>query len=334
MKDIFAKRANDSFFDILSEFINSLNITFPNCVAIQNWKTQHQHDCDKDRISILDDWLSAMDAPLSKGCTRYAKAVASIIGCPCSVYHSIAYHDIDALHISSKYFSPFNFPLKLKTMQSSDIHLFWQYMKEINTQAYLATRRQHCAVPTPQEIGDNIQKRKKIGFPTNNNTGNNKNAIESGFVDGWNCFCQLRAVAVFDDIDVCSKMHTLSSTKIDDITVEEGCRNKYISSFHKVVATFPYIGDALPSDAEWNLLNKCFALSTMHNTIPPPMMQGIEKIANELVGDISSGVKRLEDLNVESIGQSVLSNISQAEIGTFAENLHKILPAIQSMGLN
>ena len=60
------------------------------------------------------------------------------------------------------------------------------------------------------------------------------------------------------------------------------------------------------------------------------MMRNIESVANKLVQDVASGRASLDSMDVEAIGQQVLSSVSPEEISAFAGNLDKILPALQS----
>ena len=75
------------------------------------------------------------------------------------------------------------------------------------------------------------------------------------------------------------------------------------------------------------------ALHTMEASIPTDMMHGIESVANQLVQDIASGKASMDSLDVESIGQKVLSGVSRRDVQAFATNIDKILPAIGSMGM-
>ena len=66
---------------------------------------------------------------------------------------------------------------------------------------------------------------------------------------------------------------------------------------------------------------------------PLNMMNGIENVANKLVSEIASGKTSLENLNIEQIGQQVLSGVNPEEMTQFANNMDKILPAIGQFGM-
>ena len=65
----------------------------------------------------------------------------------------------------------------------------------------------------------------------------------------------------------------------------------------------------------------------MERAIPGNMMRGIESVASRLVQDINCGKTNLSQLNIEEIGQQVLSQVDQTDISSFAQNLDKIIPA-------
>lgn len=98
-----------------------------------------------------------------------------------------------------------------------------------------------------------------------------------------------------------------------------------------LVAAFPELGEDAPTGEQWELLDKAVGLATMQDAIPQPMMQGIESVANQLVKDLAAGKADLSNLNIEAIGKQVLSNVAPNEVSDFANNLDKILPALQRL---
>jgi hypothetical protein len=111
--------------------------------------------------------------------------------------------------------------------------------------------------------------------------------------------------------------------------VGELCRARDVRGFDAIVKHFIYLGASPPSNEEWTLVNKALSLSTMNGNIPAPMMRGIERVANDLVSDISAGRATLGTLDVESIGQRVLASVGPEDMSAFAKNVDKILPSIR-----
>lgn len=48
------------------------------------------------------------------------------------------------------------------------------------------------------------------------------------------------------------------------------------------------------------------------------------------MGGVSNGTLDMSKLNMEKIGKQVLSGVSEGDMRSFANNLDKILPAVQS----
>ena len=69
----------------------------------------------------------------------------------------------------------------------------------------------------------------------------------------------------------------------------------------------------------------------MESAIPGNMMRGIESVASQLVSDITAGRATMGEIDVEDIGQRVLSSVSTRDVQDFTKNIDKILPAIQNM---
>ena len=86
------------------------------------------------------------------------------------------------------------------------------------------------------------------------------------------------------------------------------------------------------SEESLSLARRIGSLCTMKNAIPTNMMNGIEKVASTLVRDINNGKVDFASLDVESIGEQVLNGVGEGDVNDFANNLEKILPALQSMG--
>ena len=73
-------------------------------------------------------------------------------------------------------------------------------------------------------------------------------------------------------------------------------------------------------------------LCVMNQAIPSNMMRGIERVASQLMSGIQDGSTDLANLDVEKIGQQVLNDVAEDDVGEFAKNLDNILPALQGMG--
>lgn len=341
MKNVFADKSLKSFYEYMKDFSDSLKTTFPECGATKDWCLWFNNILlgDEEKMKqCVEKWVDAVEAPLIKGCAKYSKAVASITGKPAMVYHALMYHDIEAADASSEYFRDLCLPAKLKDTERMDeeaTKIFWEYMEELNKHAYGALRKSPPSVPTSSDIAEDIQRRRaKTSSATGLPSGP---VLQQGVVEIWNKLCSLRKVTGedFSSATLGKQLFELANQPLEtgtEETVADACRARSAAAFHVIVAACPYL-NASPmfEEEEWCLVDKAFALCTMEGSIPQAMMSGIENVANRLVKDISEGRTNLASLNVEAIGQQVMSSVSSEDMSTFSNNLDKIIPAIQRM---
>lgn len=310
MQDVFAERAARNFSELLDIFLT--------CIDSPQWREEQAHEAR--------DWVGAVRTPLKKGCAKYAKAVASLTGSPACAYHAVGYRDADAVHKTCEAFQLLDFPARVARMSDAHRALFWRYLDELTASAFAAVQGEPPRVPTPSEISADILKRKgpRASGPV----------LKHGLKDLWRNMCGLRGVAPSDDVDaVSNKLFELSVTQVEGVGAIEAIRAKTFAAGAAFLAAFPELGDHPMHDEEWGVAEKLLSISTMEKSIPSHMMKGIEKVATELAADISSGKTDLSNLDVEAIGQRVLFNVSPEEMGQFTNNLDKIIPAIQGIGM-
>lgn len=328
MKDIFAKRSRDAFVSVLGDFLRSIEEHFPQCPVTKKWIAWHDSladDSSCDYTECTQEWLDAMNNPLEKKCAKYAKAVASITKNPACVYHAMAYRDLQAVEVSSQYFSQLNLLAKTKELRKPDVDIFWQYVDELNKNAYEGMRLSRPEVPSPEDIRENIQRRK--------GSSPSGPVLTSGMDDLWSKLCEKRKVTCTETIEsVSKKLNELSLLDQNGKSMAELVKTRDVNAYEKIFCVFPYLkkGETF-LDEEWDIFEKCMSMATMQSNIPTNMMQGIETVANDLISGLNKGTVDLSKLNVEEIGQRVLSGVSQEEMNEFARNMDKILPAMQKM---
>ena len=338
MKDIFVSRAKADFSSVLQSFIESLRSTFPDCEATKDWALWYDNLIKGDDAKLEEGirmWADSLVAPLRKGSAKYMKAVQSITEREATVYHSLSYRDADAANASSDYFRELDFPSKLKTMDDASKKLFWEYMDELTRLSMVVMRRTLPPVPTPKSISDDIEHRKYGKAPPSAPSA--EPMLQQGALELWKAFCVARggkcsdATAAFSTV-VSQAFH--SEVK-EGQTVAEGCKKRDMDSYLAFQSKVPDLkatkNETPLTEEEWVKLEKIAALCTMETSIPAPMMRGIEGVAARLMEDIASGKTSLDSLNVEAIGNEVLSGVSSSQIDEFAKNMDKILPALQQM---
>ena len=308
MKNVFAERSKKAYWDLMVDFADSLRSTFPDCAETQDWclylKNVVVGDAKREADG-LEKWCAGMRTPLKKA--KYAKAVQSITGEPATVYHAFAYRDMDAADASFEALQSLSLPDKVKSMDAETRAVFWQYLDELNKHAM----RDPPTVPTSEAIAADIARRRGAGTQP---------VLQHGLAEVWTQLCGCKPSR--------DTLAEVASSKLDETrTVADACRARDPAGPERLAQEFPEL--TLPlSDERWSLLDKALGLACMENAIPKPMMGAIENVANQLVKDLTTGKTDFANLNLEAIGQQVLTNVSPEEMSSFANNLDKILPAL------
>lgn len=314
MKDIFATRAAKTFDETMQAFVESMQSTYGGaCPGCRQLKSQ-----------TVAQWMQIMQTPLAKGSAKYGKAVASLTSTPASVRHALAYRDVAAMHASVEYMQPLDLPSKLSSMSTEDANLFWEYLNDLTRNAYAATRTTPVAVPSSAEIAADIARRRQ-NKPAADST------LHAGVAEAWAAFCTARGVEIGTDdalrlVAACAPNASSSDTEMVKL-----CRARDETAGAALARTFSQLPTTPMDDGDWGMLDRVFAMATMQSNIPAPMLRGIEKMASSLAADIGSGAADLSKLDIEAIGERVLAGVSQGEVDAFAQNLDRILPAIQRM---
>ena len=297
---------------------------------VSSWKQTLQRASESDKlcISFTEAWMKFLDTPLKK--TKYGKAVGNILNQPACAYHAIAYRDWTAVNEAVDEITVL---MPCGGMSSEDSVIVWQYIDELNELAHKVNNKEPIKVPTSSEISANIEQRRR------NNSASSSNMIapskgpvlRTGIVEIWQELCKLRNVTEsMDEEKVMQTFQMLADEIIVNRTVADLCSARQTAGQERILRELPSLGQTPFDEEHWQLVNKAFALATMHNSIPAPMMQGIEQMAHELVNDMNDGKVSFAGLNMESIGQRVLAVVSTDDMNLFANNLEKILPAMRN----
>lgn len=347
------KRALKIHYEVLQEFLENLAQVFPEDAELKDGILFNNNVVTGNETKMLEGveaWVENMSEPLKKGSAKYMKAVESITGKPACVYHAFAYRDTAAMYASSS--SPALQRLDLHEKMQSDAwdvkskEICWEYLDELCRTAYDAVPgATPPSVPSRDDIQKDIARRKASsttgasGFGSNPASQNNQ-SVNSGVKETFQRICLVREVQGAEDLcaDTLAANLSKAASKTlcvnnEDVTLGDLCRQQVDKGFYGVMKLCHPEGDWGDETREissevWDLTNKCLGLATMKSAIPAPMMMGIENMANKLVNDIASGKTDMSSLNVEAIGQQVLSNVSPEEMSEFANNIDKILPAL------
>ena len=312
MKDRLSIRATNNFFDVLVDLQEGLGENRIPCAWVSKAvrETDSPHEKKKE---FVEQWMNEMQKPLVKGSAKYRTAVSSILGGPATVYHALKYRDAASMEEASSFFK------EMQTARCACIgFVFWEYMDEMTEHAFTAARSTAPRVPGSDEIANDISKRKR-----------EKQKEEAVLGQGaYDTFCELYRSRDLTPPDIECFQKSIK-TLIDKGVTSSACKARECEE--GILGTFKELKPL--NDDDWDAFTKMFALCTMETAIPGNMMKGIEEVASQLVNDITSGKASMDSLNVEDIGNRVLSGVSSSDVQAFSQNIDKILPAIQNMNM-
>ena len=339
MKDNFKSRAQKLFWELSVEFSEELVAQFPSCSDTKDlllWGKNVILGNDDEEKQGISDWFVAMNEPLKK--TKYSKAVERITGNAPVIYHAVIYKDYESMAASSSSISlkRLNIVNKMNDPSFTDENktVFWKYMGELNKYASEFMGKDFPRVPSREEIQENIKKQK-----TGESSSSQQPSMIKGFSTALSAFCEMRnskeAYDLSNDSEVSkifSKWVEVSKKTIGESTVVVMCKNKNDDVIDELSKNFKEIDWKDPlTESHWNVLIKIFSFCEVGEAIPSQMMGKIENMASKLAGEIMSGKKDMGSMDLQSIGEEVLSQCNPNDMNHFANNIDKILPAINNL---
>lgn len=337
-KDTFKVRSQKAFWELSIEFAEELGKSFPDCPDTKDlilWgKTLILGDDSEEEKGIIN-WHNAMLEPLKK--TKYSKAVERITGSPPTVYHAVTYKDYESMAVSSSSQSLKRLKILEKMNDPSFTdekkELFWKYMKRLNKYAEEFVEKEFPKVPTREEISENIKKNKQV------DTGSSQPSMIKGFHTSLSAFCEMRDCKNVYDLSSeteLSKMFSswveISKKEVEEKTISSMCKERVEDIIPHLEEKFPEINWKDPmTESQWNVLIKIFSFCDVGEAIPSQMMGRIENMASKLANEIMSGQKNMASMDLQSIGEEVLSQCNPNDMNHFANNIDKILPAINNL---
>ena len=317
-KPLRSRESLDHFWSRIHELADAMHDNFPDCQEVTDWRLWARNivgDDEAQRHKGVVNWSDSMLIPLKKA--TYAKAVQSITSQRACVYHAVAYKDVDGVHAACTPLQTLSLPDKLATMDVEDVAVFWDYMEELTRHAFAYVRETPPVVPSIEAIDQDIQRRKaaKAGGGSSGDAGG---SFSQGIHEGWKHLCELRGVSEEVDLDV-ARMHAVATRTIDGATVQTLCSQRALRGFVELARDFPVLTTTPPDEEQWKIIDGLFTLVLMERALPPSMMQGIEQMANQLMTS-------MDTVDLETLGQQVLSNVSMDDMAKFTKNLDGMLP--------
>ena len=82
----------------------------------------------------------------------------------------------------------------------------------------------------------------------------------------------------------------------------------------------------------WDTVDQLNSYTKLSSQVPTGVMSKIESMASKLASDLNSGAVTMDTLNLQSIGEQVLSGCDANELSKLTGNLGELLPILSQMG--
>ena len=307
---------------VVGDLVESLILSFPECSELPKWCEYINEQLKDEHIQTFVSTIKGhLLTTLPYKMVKYDRAVSCITGSPLNVYQIVVYRELEVLSKLFPQFACLQMKSKIEALPLVDQNMFWQFVHEAMNLTLRAMTVVPPTVPTPDEIGANIERRRRQKEEmTSNSTSTNEtlDTLPYGVDELWKELCLTRNVpCVPIDTSIKQKLISLNS---------QSSSQMMISTF-SVLGTHEYIEESLA------IADRMINLCMIKKTMPRNMMNGIEQMASSLVNDLNNGTMSMDSLNIEEIGKKVMNNVDESEMSHLANNLDRILPIIQSMGM-
>lgn len=336
MSEFFVQKSRAEFVEYTIGLCDLVSEHFPECAEIKECIETLQ-SMDGDAINeALNHWMSHLSTPLTKK-VKYAKAVERITKSATTVMHALKYHDMDGIesHIKSELATKLDIFSKFKDDKITDDvkKVVWKFLEKISTSAHEAKEKAIPTIPSRHDIQENIRNRKK------ETADEGPPSMQRAFMTHINALCKTwgqSAVLEDDDVKIKSWMTRWSifaQKEVNGVKNNARLAEKDPTVIDDMCKDFPELhipADFVLEDGVWVNLSQLTSFSTVVEAIPTGMMGRIEDMANKLADDIVSGKTDMASVNLNDIGQQVLSQCNEGEMDKFAGNINSLLPALQA----
>lgn len=342
MKDIFKEDNKKQFMRLFKIFTDSITEKWPDCQDTKDYKLLFDnvvmHDENK-QTELLDAWYANLTIALSRK-VKYTKALERILSnhnMTPTLYHACAYNDIDALDMTSESDALRALGICSKYRENvfdeNDKKIFWRYIQELNdiTLKYFDSKLLY--VPSRAELQANIKSKK-------NSISNDIPSMHKAFQTSLSSLCSVNKISdISNDIadeklqSYITRWSQFTQDSVNSTKIPTACSQKDPSVFAKLTEHFPEIVVSNYEDS-WNIIVQMNGYSAVGENIPSKMMGKIENIASKLADDIVNGRTDMTSMNLNDIGQQVLSQCDENDVSQFTNNVENLLPALQSFQKN
>ena len=349
---ILTNRSQQHFVDTMIALVDAWTECFPDCETTKVYLNSLRELSDTEKNNLIKEWHTAMDTPINPKKAKYCKALERILTAPPSIYIACEYKDADVLFASVNSIELFDHlkladKYKSEEVSNEDRSLLWRFIQELNRAALLCMEKQMQYVPSRDEIQENIRKHKQQrnlaqGPPSMTKAFSSafisiselmsKENVEGG--DDLKTFAQGLSDAEYNDLLykwTTMTQETDMETACKENNIEQLISCKWSALDDKYEDCIKAGLKTLNGAVICNYLDQMNSFCRVQKHIPNGLMGRIEDYAFKLANDISSGTCDLSNLNLNQIGQDVLSGCDTNEMSALANNINELLPTLNSL---
>ena len=292
---------------------------------------------------VVSRWHADMSKELDRG-VKYARAVERILGCAPQAYLACEYRDMDSLYASTAvdFFDRLLLPACYADgdkCPSESKKIVWGFVRELNRQVHLLHESEPQIAPTRDQIQKNISERRE-------QRRNQSNAPSMGRAFHTSLLALARNIGSesyethLNSLSAEQQEEALEAWKqlLNDAPDLEGaCQRGDVDAL--VAFEWTVLGEqdrirfreALEGSHAHSVLdalNQIVSYCKVQSKIPTQMMGRIEDYAQKLAMDITSGNASLANLDLNRIGEEVLSGCNPEDMNALAENIGGLLPTL------
>lgn len=349
--DAFLSRAERAHCQAMLDFLGFLKAHAPvehdtsEIEDMQLYVTNLVLPDDEKRRLAVETWRDSMIEPLDARDVKYGKALDRILAgdpegavcCGSSVFHAMAYRDLDAVIASStsETLARLNLSVLMRDFSDSDTKAMWKYVDELSRTAFEALDVAPPRVPDREEIARNIRANRR---PSGGGAITRAFSVAVHALHEALCRDLPPDGARRDRLDeegVEQVKQQLTTALAEDEGLLARLQRREDAALRELASrvTPARLPLRAPLGAsEWGLLLQALALCKVDGHVPKAVMHQVEGFAQRLANDMMSGRRDLSSLaNLESMGEELMSQIDPSDMDKLTANVDQLLPMLQTL---
>lgn len=340
------KMARKNFSDLMLQLLEFWKEQFPECTATSTYIVKFTGVVmgnEEREAQMIERWHKNMSMPILPSAAKYAKALERILGTQPTCYIACQYKDFDALFGSSDVSSLRELDVlsrcKAESFSQENKLILWKLIQSLNAAALNFVNEEMQRVPDRKELQDNIRKHKQM-----KELSSGASSMSKAFVANLESLVEILDGAKVEHSFRIREQNTENILQgwmqmLQNSEFEEKCSQEDEDFVRKFA--WPQISDELKcmillsldtdATATFKNLNQMNTFCKVNSCVPTNMMGHIESCAFKLAEDLSSGKCDLSSLDLQGIGQHVLSQCDKEDLSKLTGNISELMPSINKI---